>query len=363
MENKNKKRWAIIGAGNGGQAFAAYFSMKGIDVAIYDVFQNTVDALNEQGGVYLEGCSDLTGFGKILFASTDIAKVVEGAEVIWVILPSIYHKDMAKKLAPCLKDNQTVIINPMAPLGPMEFKKTLDDCNCKANVTIAGSCTLLFACRLKKPGTVYVNGQKQTVTIAAYPSTKNDQVEALTRPYIPEFEFVQDILSVSFDNVNFEFHPGPTMLYTAMIEKGIPFEYYIDYVPSQVKLIEAIDAERMNLCEIYGVKNVVNATETFRKMYGYEGDLYSMITTAECYKGISGPKSLKVRYLLEDVPYALRAIQSLAKVAKVKTTAIDTVVNLAYILLGDELDEGRTLENLGLSEATTVEDIIKMVRG
>lgn len=356
------KRWAIIGAGNGGQAFAAYLSMMGVEIALYDTFQSTVDALNEKGGVYLSGNGKLTGFGKIAFASTDIQKVMEGAEVIWVVLPSLYHKGIAEKMAPYLADGQTVILNPIAPLGTMEFRKVLDDCGCKADITLAGSCTLLFACRLSSNGNVFVNGQKNEVAIAAYPSSRNDQVEALTKPYIPEFKFAKDILKVSFDNMNFEFHPGPTMLYTAMIEKGIDFEYYIDYVPSQVKLIEAIDKERMALCKAYDVE-AVDATETFRDMYGYEGDLYQMVTNADCYKGIKGPKSLKVRYLMEDVPYALRAIQTLAKIAGIKTTAIDTVVNLAYILLGDELDEGRTPENLGLDENTTVADVIAMCRG
>lgn len=362
MSNMNEtKRWAIIGAGNGGQAFAAYLSMQGIDIAIYDTFQSTVDTLKELGGVNLDGNGKLKGFGKIAFASSDIEAVMDGAEVIWVILPSLYHKGIAEKMAPYLKDGQTVILNPIAPLGTMEFRKALDDCGCTADITLAGSCTLLFACRLSKQGTVFVNGQKQEVTIAAYPSSKNAQVEALTKPYIPEFKFVKDILAVSFDNLNFEFHPGPTMLYTAMIEKNIDFEYYLDYVPSQVKLIEAIDKERLALCEAYGIE-AVDATETFRDMYGYEGDLYQMVTHADCYKGIKGPKSLKVRYLMEDVPYALRAIQTLAKIAGIQTTAIDTVVNLAYILLGDELDEGRTAQNLGLDEHATVEDVIAMCR-
>ena len=95
----NKKHWAILGAGNGGQAFAAYLSMRGVDISIYDNFQSTVDALNEQGGVYLEGnYKRLPGqdedrqFGKILFASTDMGKVVDGAEVIWVIVPSLQVK-------------------------------------------------------------------------------------------------------------------------------------------------------------------------------------------------------------------------------------------------------------------------------
>lgn len=65
------KSFAIIGAGNGGQAFAAYLSLKGHSVKIYDVSQKTVDILQEKGGVLLEGNSDVVGFGKIMLASTD----------------------------------------------------------------------------------------------------------------------------------------------------------------------------------------------------------------------------------------------------------------------------------------------------
>ncbi|MFR2495646.1 MAG: NAD(P)-binding protein [Christensenellales bacterium] len=33
-----KEHWAIIGGGNGGQAFAAYLSMEGLDITLYDIF-------------------------------------------------------------------------------------------------------------------------------------------------------------------------------------------------------------------------------------------------------------------------------------------------------------------------------------
>lgn len=92
-----QKPIAIIGAGNGGQAFAGYLSLHGREVKIFDVVQATVDRLTELGGVTLSGNSDVTGFGKIQLASTDIGAVMEGCEIILVVLPSIYHKDMAEK--------------------------------------------------------------------------------------------------------------------------------------------------------------------------------------------------------------------------------------------------------------------------
>ena len=39
----NKDRWAIIGGGNGGQALAAFFSIKGKKIRLYDVFDKLCD--------------------------------------------------------------------------------------------------------------------------------------------------------------------------------------------------------------------------------------------------------------------------------------------------------------------------------
>ena len=90
-----------------------------------------------------------------------------------------------------------------------------------------------------------------------YPSRKNSVVLAAIQRYLPEYRMAPDILMVSLDNLNFEFHPGPTLLYTAMIENGIDFEYYSDFTPSQARLIEAIDQERLALCRAYGVTAII----------------------------------------------------------------------------------------------------------
>ena len=116
-----KEHWAIIGGGNGGQAFAAYLSIEGLDITLYDIFPQTVDAINKQGGIHLDGSAKNSGFGKILFASTDMEKVISNASVILVVLPSIYHNSIAQKIAPLLKDGQIVILNPITPLGTIDF--------------------------------------------------------------------------------------------------------------------------------------------------------------------------------------------------------------------------------------------------
>ena len=344
----NKDRWAIIGGGNGGQALAAFFSIKGKKIRLYDVFDKTVELINEAGGVELEG--DIEGFGEIEFATTDMQKAISSAKVIWVILPSIYHKSIAATMAPYLEDGQIIILSPVAALGTMEFENSLKENGCSANVVLSGTCTLLFACRMQMPGKVTVNGKKKWLTIAAYPASYNNEVQREIGEYVPEFEFVDNIIKVFLDNKNYAVHPGPTLLYAGMIENGVDFEYYINMGKTQVKLVESIDRESIKIAEAYGINDSLEITEFCKKTYGYEGDsFYELLTTADCYKGISGPKTLSVRYLQEDIPYALKGIQALGKAAGIDTPAIDAVITLAYTLKGDELDNGRSLENLGLA--------------
>ena len=97
--------------------------------------------------------------------------------------------------------------------------------------------------------------------------------------------------------------------------------------------------------------------------YSYEGDLYTMLKNAECYKGIMGPNSLQVRYLLEDVPFSLRSVQILGKIAKVPTPVIDSVCTIGEALVGDVMAEGYTMEALGLSEDIGFDEFVALCNG
>lgn len=355
------KAIAIIGAGNGGQAFAGYLSLLGRTVKIFDIMQQTVDRLCELGGVNIQGNSRVTGFGKIELASTDIGAVMEDSEIILVVLPSIYHKTIAEKMAPYLKDGQIVVLNPNASLGPVEFKNTLRNCDCNADIIIVGTSTLLFACRAKEVGYVEVSGQKKRLTAAAYPAKYNDYVAEKFINIIPEFEFKDDIIRVSLDNLNAMMHPAPTLLYTAMIEHQEEFEYYLDLTPSQGALIEALDVERMALGKAYGLE-LRTLVDEYKHTYDTFGNsMYEVVTNAvSSYSGIKGQKTMRTRYLQEDIPYSLVALQTMGEVAGIPTPCINAVVTVARAILPD-MDEGRTLKNLGL-EGMTKEEFEKMCR-
>ena len=99
------KIWAIIGGGNGGQAIAGHLSILGEKVRLFDVVQATVDAINEKGGIQLHHAVE--GFGKLEFATTSMEQVLDGAEIVMMVLPSLHHEAMARQMVPFLKDGMT----------------------------------------------------------------------------------------------------------------------------------------------------------------------------------------------------------------------------------------------------------------
>lgn len=71
VNNKNLK-WTIIGGGNGGQSVAGHLGLMGFSVKLYDIIPETVEKINEQGGIFLEGI--VNGFGKVKLATNNMEK-------------------------------------------------------------------------------------------------------------------------------------------------------------------------------------------------------------------------------------------------------------------------------------------------
>ncbi|MEF2941598.1 MAG: NAD/NADP octopine/nopaline dehydrogenase family protein, partial [Oscillospiraceae bacterium] len=70
-----------------------------------------------------------------------------------------------------------------------------------------------------------------------------------------------------------------------------------------------------------------------------------------------------VRDLLEDVPFSLRSVQILGKIAKVPTPVIDSVCTIGEALVGDVMAEGYTMEALGLSEDIGFDEFVALCNG
>lgn len=360
-----QKTWAIIGGGNGGQAMAGHLAILGEKVRIYDVVQKTVDELNAKGEITVHHA--IEGTGKLEFATTDIAKAMDGADNIILVLPSIYHESMAKKMIPHLKNGQTVLLHPEASCGAIAFRKLMADMNCTADVVVGAACTLIYSTRIQSNGDVYIYGVKNAVPIAALPAKDNGRLEAAICSVLHWFVIVDNVLVTSLDNLNAMMHPAPMLLNTSRIEAEphIPYQYYLDGItPSIGKFVETMDRERIAIAKELGFEQRTVCQE-YIDMYACGDEttpLYQLVRDNPGYEGIMCAQTLRTRYVLEDIPYSLVALRALAQVVDIPTPCMDAIITIGYTIMGSEMDTGRTAEVLGLTGMNKA-DLLHYING
>lgn len=227
-----KKRFTVIGAGNGGKAMAAHLALKGFPVNLYNRTFSRITAIAELGGINLESYEGGPhGFGEMEIVTSDIGEAIEDANVIMVVVPSSAHAGIARLIASHLKDGQIVILHPGRTGGAIEFKKILNDAESSADVIIAEAETFIYASRSEGPAEARIFRVKHAVPLAALPATDTSAVlEALKDAY-PEFVDGIDVLHTGLNNMGAIFHPALVILNMGRIEstKG-DFQFYIDGV-------------------------------------------------------------------------------------------------------------------------------------
>lgn len=359
------RTWAIVGGGNGGQAIAGHLAILGEKVRLFDVVQATVDAINEKGGIHLQHAVE--GFGKLEFATTSMEKVMDGAENVMIVLPSLYHESIARQMVPYLKDGMTVFLHPESSCGAVSFRKVMNDMGCKAKIVLGAAGTLLYSVRVQQPGEVYVFGQKSEVPMAALPASDNDKLAEAIRPALPWFVLVKSTVETSLGNINAMMHPAPMLLNTSRIEADpfVPYQYYWEgMTPSIGKYVEAMDEERITVAKEFGI-NLRSIREDYVVMYrcgDKDTPLYQLCKNNPGYDGIMTSDTLATRYVLEDIPFSLEPIRALAQVAGVPTPKIDAIITIGRTLLGDQMQVGRNAETMGIAQMTK-EELITFING
>ena len=137
------------------------------------------------------------------------------------------------------------------------------------------------------------------------------------------------------------------------------FQFYIEGVtPAVAKILEVVDKERVEVAHALKCKNVLSAMDWLSMAYNViEDSLFDAIHSNPGYRGIMAPQTVNVRYITEDVPMSLVPISEFGRIFGVETTAIDSLINLANIILKTNFwKTGRNLKRLGL-EGLSLEQI------
>jgi len=331
---------------------AADLAARGFRVRLYNRTIEHIEVIQKRGGIELQLEEEQHVFGPLEFASNDIGRVIEGCHLLMVVLPASGHADVARAAAPHLVDGQIIVLNPGRTGGALEFRHVLTTSGCSADVIVAEAGTLVFASRATGPADARIFRRKNTIPLAALPATRTHEVLEILSELYPQFVAAPNVLHTSLNNMGAVFHPVITLLNAGWIErtKG-DFQFYVDGVTeSTAHMLEVIDRERVTVAACLGVR-AVTALEWLATAYSATGDnLYEAMHDNPGYAGIMAPRSLRHRYIFEDVPFSLVPIAQLGRRFGVNVWGIDSMIRLSCVLhRTDYFHRGRKLENMGLT--------------
>jgi opine dehydrogenase len=352
-------RFTVVGAGNGGRAMAAHLALIGAEVTLYNRTWEHIAFIAQRGGIDLESPEmGPRGFGSLVKVTSDIQDAIKDAEVIMIVLPSTAHADVARAMAPVLKDGQTIILHPGRTFGAIEFDTVRRAAGCNADITVAEAETFIYASRADGPAAARIFRIKEAVPLAALPATRTKMVLDQIHPVYPQFIDGINVLHTGLNNMGAIFHPALTILNAGWIETTHgDFQFYIDGVtPSTARVLEVLDRERVTVASSLGIR-ARTASEWLELAYNVRGEtLYEAIQNQTGYYGIKAPTNLHHRYIFEDVPMSLVPLSSLAARYGVSVNGINSIIRLACIIhRTDYWRRGRTLDKLGIQDLSVTE--------
>jgi opine dehydrogenase len=343
----------IMGGGNGAFAAAADLSSRGFEVTIYENprYKANVEGIIETGIIHCLGVGPVGDF-KVHKVTLDLEEALEGADVIMPIAPAYAQEAVAESLIPYIKPGDKVVLTPGSTGGTLVFSKVLHDAGKLDGVKIAEMHTLPYATRKVNNNTVNILLMCKLMYFAAFPAKYNQEMYDLVKPLFPNIKLVNDVLETSLNNGNASSHPAPVVLNAGKIEYyGKHFHYKEGITPSVAKVNQAIDIERMDICQAFGYARIDIKDRLYEMGYcPLKNDLYETYQgSKDIFLPIEGPNDLNGRYLTEDAPCSLVAMAHLGHIVGVETPLMTSVIHLASTLKSEDYwTTGRTLEKLGL---------------
>lgn len=357
----DKLKFAVIGAGAGGQTMAAYLASQNYYVTLYDHDKAKIARLNELGKIVVTGKFECEGFPQV--CTTVIDEAVKDVDVIMVCTTTDAHKEIADLCAPYLHDGSIFMLNPGHVGGALEVSHIIRDVHgCKADVIIAESGDLMYACRSYEIGQTFQSGIKAGVDVATLPAGDVNRLLDKIGGIFTNLKPVKNILETGFEGGGAMLHPIPSLMNVNRTDMGENYDYYMAGItPSIAKLVSACDAERLAVCRALGLE-VPSLVHSLQKMYKLDQeDLYDLLQHNAAYKGLRSPTSLNHRFIVEDTVSGIVPLASIGHMLGVETPVMDSFILIASIICGrDFKTEGRTVDKLGL-EGKTLEEIYAMI--
>jgi opine dehydrogenase len=349
------RRACVVGAGPVGCATAAWLSRQGLEVGICDLDASRISPMTRNGAnggrVIVRG-GVMDGEDSIHAASTELSEVLPGADLVVMAVPGDACEPVARAAAPHMKDGVVVLFQPGQTLSSMAFYNAARWSGFDGDMTPIETVSTIFTGRLPEPGVAEIYAIKRWIAFAAYPAERTAPLAPALQALLPSLVPVGSILETSLANFNAVVHPVVVLLNAGPIDNHRPFLFYHEgATPAVMRLVEAIDFERMALMRALRIPSESLLT-WFNRIYDLDApSLVHAFRTNPPYASIHAPTTLNTRLLLEDLPTGLVPLIELADLAGVPVPAMRGTLALADTILDrDFRAHGRTLRSIGLGE-------------
>jgi opine dehydrogenase len=341
-------RVAVLGGGHGALATAGDLMQRGFDVRLALRNRRRFARVFETRRITLEGL--LEGEVELPQVTDDHAAAVADADLVIVPLPGHAQEDMARQIAPAVREGQVVYLTA-GTFGSYPFGEALRAEGAPL-VPVAENATLPYGARVSGPASVRIGMLAEHLPTGVYPGARAEEALERIRRVYPQTELVEDALAAGLLNFDGALHSPLVFMNAGPIENLPEFDIHVDGNPeSVVKVSLRLDEERIALREALG----------YTSHHWPLADLYSR--TRETFYGVISRERMEThsvwrekldfghRYVAEDVGCGLALWSSLGRKLGVETPLTDAFLLLAKVVTGeDHARIGRTLENLGLAD-------------
>lgn len=354
-------RFTIIGCGNSGLIHAAKLIENGQEVGLLKTSRGINDEffsiIQNEGGYNVK---DETNGGNRFFVrpsliTRDVKQAVEFGDVLMVMTTTLQHEQIARLIAPFVRDGQIIILVP-GYMGSLIFKKYVHK-----DVTYSEWETTAYNGRIVDSMYVRITFYNPRNAISALPSGRVQKVVDIMSNSFANTKYTRKhILESALHNPNMIVHPIGILFSASRIEysHGEFWMYKEAFTDSVIKVIKAFDVEKNRILNAFDCDSL-DYFDAAKWRNEENLDLDAM-TVFRSFANSSnkGPSFINHRYLNEDVPVGLGLFISIGKIVGVDTSIQEAIMALASALLGKNLKENaRTIQYLMGKESVSIQDI------
>ena len=343
---------AVLGGGNGSFAAAGDMALSGHEVRLWRRDIAAVQQHNAAGATIV--VKDFRGRHEatLSLVSNGIAEAVRDAELILCPVPATAQPDIARALAPHLKDGQVGFLPP-GTFGSYIFAKAARDAGNRADVAFSETGTLPWLARKHGPHEVAITIRAKRLPTGVLPlRLKDHALGVIGRAFPGVIEDCGDALSAALMNAGPIIHPPLITMNAAPLEHFERWDIHKEGTQGSVRRVtDALDAERIAVREAlgYGAPHF-----PLRDHYAREGEEWMYGRGSHDKLTDSGDWREQIvltqhRYMLEDVRLGLSFLVSCCELAGVPTPLARAFLSIGGAICGEDFSaSGRTLASLGL---------------